>query len=211
MMCRLSMVTLSIIALAAIAGLLAPVATAQEADASAVFVEFVEAVNAGDVDAGLALFTEDATWLRGGRCPPGACTGQAAIRAELEKDVADHHDLDIINVHVTGNTLTARVELRTDATRAVGIERAIQIFTLEFEGGKISALQARPDITDSETADLRSRMLPATGGGPASSTDPALPLAAGLFLVGGLLVAGAFQMRPLGRKRGTRNLTEKAG
>ncbi len=102
---------------------------------------------------------------------------------------------------MTGNTLIARVELRTDGTREAGIERAIQTYTVEFDEEKISALQVVPDFTDPETAELRNRRLPAAGGGSASSTDPALPLAAGLFLAGGLLVASALQMRPLGRQR----------
>ena len=201
-MTRFITTTISIIALAVIAALLAPVARAQDADPAAIFGEFVDAVNEGDVDAALSLFTEDATWIRGGRCPPGACAGQAAIRTELEKDIADHHRIDIIDVEVTGSTLTARVELRTDATRKAGIDRAIQIFTVAFEGNKISALQVRPDFTDPETAELRNRMLPTTGGGPGSPTDMTLPLfiAATLAIIGALLAAGALQMRTVGRK-----------
>ena len=161
-------------------------------------------MNGGDVDAAGALFTEDATWLRGGRCPPGACAGQAAIRTELEQDVTDHHQIDIIDVQVTGNTLTARVELRTDATREVGIERAIQLFTLEFEGGKISALEVMPDFSDPMTAELRARRLPASGSGPLStSSGPpiSLPLVAVLLLAGGMLIVGARQLKTPARNR----------
>ena len=123
---------------------------------------------------------------------------------EIERDIDNSHQLDIVDIQVSGTTLTARVEARTDATRAAGVERIIQVFTLEFREDKISALQVRPDLTDPETAALRSRLLPTTGVGPASTTDTALPLVlplgVGLLLVGGLLTALAFRARTVTRK-----------
>ena len=204
-MTNLMMRALSIMVLVtALALLSASVTRGQEADPAAIFRQYADAVNAGDVDGALALFTEDATWVRGGRCPPGACAGQAAVRAELEKDVADHHQIDIVDTQVSDNVLTARVELRTDGTRAAGVERIIQVFTVEFRGDKISALQARPDLTDPQTSTLAGRRLPTTGAGPASTTNTALPLGlplgAGLLLVGGLLTALAFRARTVTRK-----------
>ena len=204
-MTNLMMRALSIMVLVtALALLSASVTRGQEADPAAIFRQYADAVNAGDVDGALALFTEDATWVRGGRCPPGACAGQAAVRAELEKDVADHHQIDIVDTQVSDNVLTARVELRTDGTRAAGVERIIQVFTVEFRGDKISALQARPDLTDPQTSTLAGRRLPTTGAGPASTTDTTLPLAlplgVGLLLVGGLLTALAFGVRTVARK-----------
>ncbi|MCH8994650.1 MAG: nuclear transport factor 2 family protein [Chloroflexi bacterium] len=204
-MTNLMMRALSIMVLVtALALLSASVTRGQEADPAAIFRQYADAVNAGDVDGALALFTEDATWVRGGRCPPGACAGQAAVRAELEKDVADHHQIDIVDTQVSDNVLTARVELRTDGTRAAGVERIIQVFTVEFREDKISALQARPDLTDPQTSTLADRRLPTTGAGPASTTDTTLPLAlplgVGLLLVGGLLTALAFGVRTVARK-----------
>lgn len=198
-MAKLSIVTVSTIALATvlavIAALLAPAANAQETDPAAIFDEFVDAINGGDVDAALALFTEDATWTRGGRCPPGTCAGTDAIRGELEKDVDDHHRIDVVDVEVSGSTLTARTELRTDGTREEGIERVIQTVTLEFDEDKISSLLIVPDLTDPMTAEIRARRLPTSGSGPSSSAGSTLPLVAGLLLAGMLLLAGARQIR----------------
>ena len=188
-----------------IALLSASVTRGQEADLAAIFRRYADAVNQGDVDGALALFSEDATWVRGGRCPPGACVGQAAVRAELETEVANHHRIDIIDVQVTDSTLTARAEFQTDRTREAGVERIILAFTVEFQGDKISALQAGPDLTDPQTAAFTGGRLPTTGAGPASTTDTALPLAlalgVGLLLVGGLLTALAFGVRMVTRKR----------
>ncbi len=53
---------LSTIVLTAILGLLATsVTSGQEADPAAIFRQYADAVNGGDVDGALALFTEDAT------------------------------------------------------------------------------------------------------------------------------------------------------
>ena len=183
-----------------------PAMVAQEADLAAIFGQYADAVNQGDVDAALALFTEDATWVRGGRCPPGACVGQAAIRAELEAEVASDHRIDIIDAQVTGSTLTARAEFQTVMTRAAGVERIILAYTVEFQGDKISLLRAMPDLTDPQTAAFAGSMMPPqTGVGPTSSTDTPLPLVlslgVGLLLVGGLLTALAFTMRMVARRR----------
>ncbi len=196
---------LFIILLTTLLGLLAvSVTSGQETDPAATFSQYADAVNRGDVDDALALFTEDATWVRGGRCPPGACVGQAAVRVELETEVASQHRIDIIDTQVTGSTLTARAEFQTVMTRAAGVERIILAYTVEFQGDKISALQAMPDLTDSQTAAFTGGRLPGTGGGPAPTTGTALPLVlslgVSLLLVGGLLTAVAVTMRTVARK-----------
>lgn len=191
-MTNLIMRTLFIVVLTTTIALLsASVTSGQAADPAAIFRQYADAVNRGDVDGALALFTEDATWVRGGRCPPGACVGQAAVRAELETEVTSQHRIDIIDTQVTGSTLTARAEFQTVMTRAAGVERIILAYTVEFQGDKILVLQAMPDLTDPQTAAFAGGRLPGTGAGPASTTGTALPLVlplgVGLLFVGGLL------------------------
>lgn len=117
-----------------------------------VFREFVEAINAGDRDAAEALLAADATWERGGQCPPGQCMGLERLGQEIERDIANHHEMKIVSAEVSGDTVTARVELRTDMTRAAGVERIIHIFTATVEDGKIVALRVEIDRSDPETA-----------------------------------------------------------
>ena len=207
-MTKLVMRALAIMVLTTTVALLSTSVTrGQEADLAAIFGQYAAAVNGGDVDGALALFIEDATWVRGGRCPPGACVGQDAVRVELEVEVASDHRIDIIETQVTGSTLTARAEFQTVMTRAAGVERIILAYTVEFQGDKISLLRAMPDLSDPQTAAFAGGMMPPqTGVGPASTTDTALalvlPLVAGLLLVGGLLIALGFGMRrTLARER----------
>lgn len=177
--------------------------TPPSAGPAATFRQFAAAVNGGDVAGALAFFADDATWVRGGTCPPGACAGTEAIRSQIEKDVSDGHDISIIDAQVSGSTLTARVELRTDATRAAGTDRIIQVFTLQFSGDKISALQARPDLTDPATAAFAARLLPTTGNPPTGDATPAsvMPLALGLLLAGALLSGAGLGIRATTRRR----------
>lgn len=206
-MTKLMMRALAIMALTTTVALLSTSVTrGQEADLAAIFGQYAAAVNEGDVGGALALFTEDAAWVRGGRCPPGACVGQAAVRVELEQEIANQHRIDIIDTQVTGSTLTARAEFQTDMTRAAGVERIILAYTVEFQGDKISLLRAMPDLSDPQTAAFAGGMMPPqTGVGPASTTDTALPLVlslvVGLLLVGGLLIALGSGMRTLAPKR----------
>ncbi len=161
-----------------------------EQGAADIFRQFVEAINQGDVAAALALFTDDATWERGGRCPPNECVGIAAVQGEIEKDVTDNHRIDIVSIEVSGNTVTARVELRTDGTRARSVERIIQIFTVEVTGDKISSLQAAPDLTDPVTADFAKggpQGPPKTGGPPTALGDDASTWWQYLLIAGGAL------------------------
>src|SRR6185436_4603130 len=65
-------------------------------DATALFRAFVDALNRGDAAAALALFKADATWERGGQCPAGQCVGLARLAQEVERDVANHHRMDIV-------------------------------------------------------------------------------------------------------------------
>ena len=74
---NLIMRTLSIMVLTTTVALLsASVTGGQEADPAAIFRQYADAVNRGDVDGALALFTEDATWVRGGRALPELVPGR---------------------------------------------------------------------------------------------------------------------------------------
>lgn len=134
----------------------APTATPPAAmpppEGAAVFRAFLDAVNRGDATAARALLAANATWERGGQCPPGRCAGQARLGEEIDRDVANHHRLEIVQLDVSGPTVTARVELRTEGTRTAGVERVIQLFVVTVADAKITALRAENDLDDPQTA-----------------------------------------------------------
>jgi len=129
-------------------------------DSEAVLRQFVEAINAGDSEAVVALFTGDAVWERGGRCPPGACVGPVAIRREVEMDVRDSHRIDVLSLETRGEQSSARIELRTAATRARGVERLVRVLTIVARDDKISALKFEDDLNDAVTAAFVSSQRP---------------------------------------------------
>jgi ketosteroid isomerase-like protein len=118
----------------------------------AVFREFVAALNRGDAAAAQALLRDDATWERGGQCPPAQCAGIARLREELDRDVAAHHRLDISSTQINGDTVEARVELQTDQTRAAGVPRVIQLVTVSLSEGKLTSVRIVNDLSDPVTA-----------------------------------------------------------
>ena len=197
---------LPIIAMAALVlATLTPTTTRAQPDPAGLFRQFVDAVNLGDVAGALTVFTDVVVWERGGRCPPGACVGTAAVRGEIEKDVADHHRIDIIDIQASDNILTVRVELRTDGTRAAGVERIIQLFTVEVRGDKISSVRVMVDTTDPQTAGFLAARRPpaappATGGEPPPVQRAGLPLA---LLLGSVLILGGGFLTTLAFRRGS--------
>lgn len=116
--------------------------------------QLVDAINRGDLEGAVALFGEDASWERGGRCPPNQCKGRERIKSELQIDVRNNHRLTIASAQAAGDTATARIELQTEGTRMAGVTRIIQIFTVSAADGRITAFRAENDLTDQVTADF---------------------------------------------------------
>ena len=113
---------------------------------------YLDALNQGDIAAALATFTDDAIWERGGQCPPGACAGTTAVRAEITRDVAAHHKLTPLSADESTGSVAVRLELRNDGTQRANVDRVVQIFAFKLRGGKISAVAVSFDGSDPVTA-----------------------------------------------------------
>lgn len=125
-------------------------------DPSQLFDALVQALNADDVSAAVALFAEDAVLVAGGPgpggpCPGGRCADKAAISRQLEGQVRGEHDFRALASQTSTNKLSGRYELRS-ARRALDIPRIIFTFDLEETDGKISLFSFQPDLTDAFTA-----------------------------------------------------------
>ena len=185
-----------------LAALLVSAATvwAQGSDAGDLYRQFLEAVNRRDVDAALALYTDDATIVTdvaGSLCPPPVgCVGKAAIQRELERRAASGVQAAIPQVQVTGDTATARIEIRNPVTQRAGVDRAVLVNTIVERGGKIASVRSFLDTNDPQTASalaaLRGQAAAAPGQGPAvlpQSGGITSPLPWELLAVGGLALA----------------------
>jgi ketosteroid isomerase-like protein len=130
-----------------------PTSTAQ-VSASTLLQQLDDAIDRGDVPGAMALFADDAVSEGGPQCSAAPCVGKAAIQSDIEY-YATLGDVSFTacTTEDSGNTATARCEVRTNGTRGAGIDRFIASRTVEAQGGKISAFRwGGLDISDEQTA-----------------------------------------------------------
>lgn len=183
----------------ALAGAARPAHAQTGADPVAVAEDLNDAINAGDLDAALALFHDDAVYETPS-CPDGRCQGLPAIRDILATFIADGLRITSLAPFVAdGNEVQGRSQSESDGLRAAGVERIVVEVFATVRDGKFSRYAVVPDINDPETASLFAPALPASGSGglagPAGT--PAWPAAAAA--AAGVLVLGLALRRRRGR------------
>src|SRR5689334_9499230 len=124
----------STVLFAAIVAVLTPVAFAQT-DSVSVFNQAIDARNRGDIVAMMALFTDDAVREDGSCQPP--CVGLAAVRASFQKNIDEHFQAKVTSAEGSGDTVTARAEISSDAFRAQGVEKRMTSYSVKLKDGKI--------------------------------------------------------------------------
>jgi ketosteroid isomerase-like protein len=106
-----------------------------QSDPVAVFRQAIDARNRGDIVAMMALFTDDAVREDGSCQPP--CVGLAAVRVSFQKNIDEHFQAKVTSAEGSGDTVTARAEISSDAFRARGIEKRMTSYTVKLRDGKI--------------------------------------------------------------------------
>lgn len=160
---------------------------AQEPDPAAVVIADAEAFNAGDINATMAFWADDAVAIIVPATPgtPGTYTGLEEIRAWLEGMVAANGQLEVETVQVDGNTVTSKVRYWDDNVSALGMEYLEATEEYTIQEGKIIAYTWT--YTDECWAELEAAFaalaLPETGMRPPPAEMLPLWLA-----VGGLLL-----------------------
>lgn len=126
-----------------------------QADPVTIEQQLLEALARGDVQAALALFTEDAVIdSESGLCAKAPCVGKAAIQKDFERYVADKsRRVTPLKTYVSGDVLVTRFEARSNTIRKAGADRIILWGIREFRGEKIvSSRCCLPERTDPQTA-----------------------------------------------------------
>jgi len=111
-----------------------PTAFAQS-DPISIFRQAIDARNRGDLEALMKYFAPEAVREDGSCQPP--CVGLDAVRRSFENNIAEHFQATLTSVEGSGDTVTARSEIRSDAFRARGIESRPSSYTIKFKDGKI--------------------------------------------------------------------------
>lgn len=116
--------------------------------------QLFDALERGDIDAALALFTDDAVIdSQSGDCARAPCVGRAAIRKDLLRYLADpSRRVSLIDTHVAGNVLVTRFEARSATMQRAGVERIVLWGIREMRGDKIATSRCcLPERTDPQT------------------------------------------------------------
>lgn len=153
-----------------------------------VVTAMIEAEEAGDLEAGIALFADDAEFSVGPVTPvdmPGpTIVGTDAIRAYWVAIAAKNEDISREITGVEGNTVTTLGRYQDDDLRSLGLEFIDGTEEWVVQDGKIT--EYTWTTTDESVAELMAAMppetVPETGG-------VALPTYAVIMAIGGLTVS----------------------
>jgi virginiamycin B lyase len=148
---------------------------ARPVDLASVYQQWVDALNRGDVDAATDLFVEDALYKGGAACTP-FCRSRDELRREIQGLADDHTQITATRARVSNTTttrwLTTWNEVRSDATRAGGAERALSVTTLGARSDQIAFLITQWDRTDGPTDAFLTAVSSPAGSGPLDANAP---------------------------------------
>ena len=135
----------------------------------------VKALNAGDITALTALYTDDVVYSFGPVPPEGAfetLSGKAEVLANDLKSIAKNAQLTLSNTSVEGDTVKGEFSFRDDEVKEYGVDQITGTFEIMVEGGKIASIKPAPDTeTQQKLAAAFAAPIPATARGPAIPQD----------------------------------------
>jgi hypothetical protein len=176
---RLCAVIVSVVLLA-----LPAVLYAQESDPMSIIDSWVEALNAGDIDAALSYLADDAVVQI---LPPapgtsGVFTGKGEIRGWYEAVVGQHGETALSDCQVDGETVNCVNTYAEDSFRSLGIDSVVGEWVAVVREGKLQSYTFT--MSDASLAALMAAMtppvMPETGG-------LALPIPIVVAILGGLI------------------------
>jgi len=172
---------------------------AQETDPVEMITAWNDAQNAGDADAALAFFADDAFITL---VPPpmeghdGVFRGKEEIRAWWENLYSLNGASTVSNCQVEGETVTCLLNYTDDSLKALGLDSIDNEFVVIVREGKIQTYTAT--MTEESMAALMAAMspesLPETGG-------VVFPDDAVVAILGGLIGISGFGLEALRRRR----------
>jgi hypothetical protein len=115
-----------------------------------------------------------------------------AVRAATQAEIDDVTRVTILSSTVSGNTVTARLEVRFNRLSALGVERIVADATVEVSGGKLVSGVVVPDVSDAQTAQFLAAIAPAppaTGNAGLAATGGGVPAWPWQLAVGAAVLA----------------------
>jgi hypothetical protein len=184
MKARLFAVTVSIVLLAL------PVALyAQEPDPMSIINAWVEALNAGDIDAALSYLADDAVVQIVPSAPgtSGVFTGKGEVRGWYETIVGQNGVTALSDCQVDGETVTCVNNYAEDSFRSLGIDIVVGEWVAVVREGKLQSYTFT--MSEESLAALMAAMTPPVmpeTGGSAYPTSAAVAILGALIGISGL-------------------------
>ncbi|TXT39977.1 MAG: hypothetical protein FD135_1729 [Comamonadaceae bacterium] len=120
--------------------------------ATEVFERYVTAANAGDMAAVKTLISPDVERSDFVGCRP-EMDNPSCLAHYVQTTIVDPKGrLTVLRRTTEGDTITAVLEVRSEASRRVGIERIVGRDIVRVENGLIKSFRFVPDFTDEATA-----------------------------------------------------------
>lgn len=137
-------------------------------DATAIYQQWVEAINRGDIDTVMDLLADDAIYDYGFTCNGRDCRGKEAIQDEIVAMISSHARFTptrvVVDTYTAGDWTQTAVsgwnEVRTDGYHEAGLDRFIGVVTLGLRGDKIASATYLGDRTDDATKQYLDRQTP---------------------------------------------------
>lgn len=122
-----------------------------------------QAFNAGDLDAVVALYADDASVVAGANCPAKSpCVGKEKIRTSYaEALIKSRIAFRPLDSSVDAGSARVRSEVVSDTTRKLGLSRIVGTAQVQAKGGRITNLVFTPDPQDAETKQYLQSLAPA--------------------------------------------------
>jgi len=155
----------------------------QQPNPEEMLADMESALDAGDVDATMALFADDAVVKLVPALPPGSpdtYSGAEEIRGWFDELMAGNFEIDVEVLDVDGDTVTTRTSTWMDATREMGVAPLVATETYTIRDGKIRGFTWA--ISDESLAKIQAAMAPAmtvTFSGDACTYDGSATIPAG--------------------------------
>ncbi len=126
-------------------------------DESTTHQRWLDAINRGEVNTAVMLFTEDAVFDDGGGCRwPFMCVGPDEVQPQIATLVQKNTQIKVTDIRGFSTPwtrwTTAWFEVRSDSVRAAGVERILQATTVALRGDKIVSVTWRSNAGDEQTA-----------------------------------------------------------
>jgi len=133
---------------------------AQETDPAKVVTAMADALNAGDVEATMVLFTDDAITKAsyGDALPPDSTIGKEQVRLSMEYMVENNFKIQIEILLVLGDIVVTRSKTWMDETIQLGIAPLEYIEIYPIQDGKLKGFISI--ATDETVAKIKDALAP---------------------------------------------------